>query len=76
MIWIVDNGGEYSDHAYYILDTPDDFPMVEWIDGFRPGFHVVCAAPEVCWYAGNPMSLKEFKLLNCYSPPIPEPWNA
>jgi hypothetical protein len=68
MIWIVDNGRDYSDHQIYFVATD-----AEWQERFLQRFlalprlvgvhsapYVIGAAERVDWHEGNAMTLTRF----------------
>jgi len=60
MIYVWDNGEEYSDHSIYFVDGgnyPDDF--VRLVLGMESGY-LVLTAPQVTWWKGGAMALVEW----------------
>lgn len=58
MIYITDNGGEYSDHAIYFYELPDDVPVEDGVylcerqpgeSYYRSNRRVIAVAPCLDW---------------------------
>ena len=63
MILVLDNGGQYSDHAIRFIEIPDSAPLEEVIDVLcntpqwdRP--FAIATAPEFQWYLGGCTALR------------------
>jgi hypothetical protein len=72
MIYVVDNGGEYSDHAIWFVEAGEWFPqwvakVAEWVRRRNPrstspeGVPVIIASSEAfTWFIGEPATPEQF----------------
>lgn len=62
MIWIVDNGKEYSDHVIAFVDVPDRHAelMQALVEAQNRGAHVIAKAPALEWFKGQSQTVAEY----------------
>lgn len=66
MIWILDNGEEYSDHGVYFVQTPDGFRMHDFLQAvlaYDPYFRYTASASAPdgwSWYDITPIPIEQF----------------
>ena len=73
MIWVLDNGQDYSDHQTVFVEAPDGFDMygyiaaeldrqrLIWGDAPTSFWYVVGSAREFAWHRGQAMQLEKLQ---------------
>lgn len=65
MIYVIDNGGNYSDRVIYFVevapgDHAADSVVTAAASALRRGGHIIMAAETVTWLEGKKLTAKEF----------------